>query len=247
MPNLPEWPYPRLVAHRGGGSLAPENTLNAMRCGSLHGFKMVEFDVKLTADQHSILLHDATLERTTNGAGTAGDWTLSELEKLDAGSWYSDAFAGEPIPTLTAIAQFTLAHGMDSNVEIKPTPGMESLTGALVARQALKDWAGSKSPPLLSSFSVASLKAAMIEAPELPRAYLIDVLPENWQDILAELKCVSVHLKHTSVTHAVVRKVHDAGHRLAVWTVNDPVRAQELLSWGVDAVITDAIDRISPV
>ena len=247
MPNLPRWPYPRLVAHRGGGSLAPENTLSAMRCGSLHGFKMVEFDVKLTADQHSILLHDTTLERTTNGAGTAGDCTLSELEKLDAGSWYSDAFAGEPIPTLTAIAHFTLAHGIDSNVEIKPTPGMESLTGTLVARQVLKDWTGSKNPPLLSSFSVASLKAAMIEAPELPRAYLTDVLPENWQELVSELKCVSVHLKHTSVTQAVVRQVHDAGYRVAVWTVNEPVRAQELLSWGVDAVITDAIDRISPV
>jgi len=247
MPNLPKWPYPRLVAHRGGGSLAPENTLSAMRCGCQHGFKMVEFDVKLTRDQQSVLLHDTTLERTTNGSGIAGDQLLCDLEKLDAGSWHSVEFAGEPIPTLSAIAQYTQTNGMASNVEIKPTPGLESLTGTLVARQVLQDWSGANIPPLLSSFSAISLKAAMIEAPDLPRGYLTDALPENWQYILAELKCVSVHLKHTSVTLDVVRNIHDAGYRVAVWTVNDAARAQELLDWGVDAVITDAIDRISPI
>lgn len=247
MPILPEWPYPRLVAHRGGGSVAPENTLGAMRSGYERGFRMVEFDVKLTSDHHSILLHDTTLERTTNGTGVAGDYSLSELLQLDAGSWHSDAFAGETIPTLQAIARYTQANGIASNIEIKPTPGQEVLTGELVTRQALRDWSGAAIKPLMSSFSVLCLKTAMIEAPELPRGLIADVLPENWQQLLAELACVSVHLKHTSVTQETVTTLHKAGYRLAVWTVNDPARAQELLNWGVDAVITDAIDRISPV
>jgi glycerophosphoryl diester phosphodiesterase len=247
MPILPEWPYPRLVAHRGGGSVAPENTLGAMRSGYERGFRMVEFDVKLTSDHHSILLHDTTLERTTNGTGVAGDHSLSELLQLDAGSWHSGAFAGETIPTLRAIARYTQANGIASNIEIKPTPGQEVLTGELVTRQVQRDWSGASLKPLLSSFSVVSLKTAMIEAPELPRGLIADVLPENWQQLLAELACVSVHLKHTSVTSETVTTLHKAGYRLAVWTVNEPARAQELLNWGVDAVITDAIDRISPV
>lgn len=247
MPILPAWPYPRLVAHRGGGYVAPENTLGAMRSGHAHGFRMVEFDVKLTRDHASILLHDTTLERTTNGTGIAGDYSLGELARLDAGSWHSPAFAGEPVPTLQAIARYTLANGIASNVEIKPTPGLEDLTGELVARQVKRDWSQAAIQPLLSSFSVISLKTAMIEAPELPRGLIADTLPENWRQLLAELACISVHLKHTSVTPDTVTTLHEAGYRLAVWTVNDPSRAQELLNWGVDAVITDAIDRISPV
>lgn len=247
MPKLTEWPYPRLVAHRGGGSVAPENTLSAMRCGFAHGFKMVEFDVKLTRDHHSVLLHDSTLERTTNGTGVAGDLSLGELVRLDAGSWFSPAFAGESIPTLAAIARYTLSNGMASNIEIKPTPGMEVPTGELVARQARHDWSGSTVKPLLSSFSAVALQAAMTEAPELPRGLIANTLPENWRQLLAELDCVSVHLKHTAVTRDMVSSLHEAGYRIAVWTVNDPVRAQELLNWGIDAVITDALDRISPV
>ena len=109
------------------------------------------------------------------------------------------------------------------------------------------DWATANIAPLLSSFSEISLKAAMIEAPDLPRGFISDTLPDNWQSILSDLNCISVHLKHSSVTRDTVNEIHTAGFRVAVWTVNESARAQELLNWGVDAVITDAIDRISPV
>jgi len=87
----------------------------------------------------------------------------------------------------------------------------------------------------------------MIEAPDLPRGFITDRLPDDWPQLLGDLKCISVHIKHTSVTRETVDQVHQAGFRLAVWTVNELARAQELLNWGVDAIITDAIDRISPV
>lgn len=246
MKNLPNWPYPRFIAHRGGGSKAPENTLAAMRYGFEAGYRGVEFDVKLTSDLHPILLHDTTLERTTDGKGNAGDLSLGELLKLDAGSWFSAEFAGEPIPTLLDIARYTLANNIASNVEIKPTPGQETLTGTLVARQAVCDWSDSPLLPLLSSFSAVSLKAAMIEAPNLPRGLIADTLPQHWSAILAELDCLSIHLKHTTVTQETVRQIHQAGYRLAVWTVNDPQKAKTLHDWGVDSVITDAIDQITP-
>ena len=107
MQTLPPWPYPQLVAHRGGGRLAPENTLAAMRIGASFGYKMVEFDAKLSQDQIAILLHDTNLERTTNGQGNAADYPYSALAQLDAGVWFNATFQGESIPTLEAVAQYT--------------------------------------------------------------------------------------------------------------------------------------------
>ena len=88
------WPYPRWVAHRGAGKQAPENTLAAFRLGAALGYRAFECDVKLSADGVPFLLHDATLERTTSGRGTAGDLPWAALSQLDAGSWHSRAFAG---------------------------------------------------------------------------------------------------------------------------------------------------------
>jgi glycerophosphoryl diester phosphodiesterase len=240
------WKYPQFVAHRGGGSLAPENTLSALRTGTQFGYQMAEYDVKLSKDGVAILMHDAALERTTNGKGAAGDLDFAALAALDAGSWFSPAFAGEAIPTLGAIARYTQAVGMASNIEIKPTPGLETVTGTCVAELAQTLWSGVSPPPLLSSFSLESLRAAKQAAPSLPRGWITDTLKAGWQQALAELECVSLHLKHTLVTKALIAELHNQGLRWAVWTVNDPVRASELLSWGVDAVITDAIDRIQP-
>ena len=247
MPIKDTWPYPKFVAHRGAGKIAPENTLSAMRLARSFGYSMVEFDVKLTNDNVPILLHDSNLERTTNGTGQAGDYPFAELAQLDAGSWLSAAFAGETIPTLSAIAAYTIANSIASNIEIKATPGLETLTGTRVARQTKQDWSNAPIPPLLSSFSEASLIAAKLEAPELPRGLISDVLPENWLELMNRLDCVSLHLRHTAVTQAVIQAVQQAGFRLAVWTVNEPQRSQELVQWGADAIITDAIDRISPV
>ena len=94
---LAPWPYPRWIAHRGAGKLAPENTLAAFRLGAQHGYRMFECDAKLSADGVPFLLHDATLERTTNGRGTGGELPWSALAQLDAGSWHSRAYAGEPL------------------------------------------------------------------------------------------------------------------------------------------------------
>lgn len=120
---LPAWPYPRAIAHRGAGKLAPENTLAAFRHGASFGYRMFEFDVKLSGDGASVLLHDATLDRTTNGVGRLDALALGQIAQLDAGSWHSPAYAGEPVPTLAAIARYLRANGFFANIEIKPVPG----------------------------------------------------------------------------------------------------------------------------
>ncbi len=246
MRSAQPWEYPTFVAHRGGGSLAPENTLSAMRTGTRFGYKMAEYDVKLSSDGVAILMHDSVLNRTTNGKGSAGDLNFAEIAALDAGSWYSPDFAGETVPTLEAIARYTQAVGMASNIEIKPTPGLEEITGARVAELAQTLWATAALPPLLSSFSIESLRAAKQAVPSLPRGWITESLSEGWQRAVSELGCVSIHLKHTLVTQAMIAELRQAGLRIAVWTVNDPIRANELLDWGIDALITDALDRITP-
>ena len=240
------WPYPRFAAHRGAGKLAPENTLAALKHGCTFGYRMAEFDVKLSADGVAFLLHDATLQRTTNGWGRADALTWRELAQLDAGSWHSAAFAGEPLPTLGAVASYCCANNVAVNIEIKPTPGRERETGAAVAIDASLLWSEAPAVPLLSSFSDLALAAAQEAVPDLPRAYLFQRLPPDWVERCLALGCVAVDVKHTLLKPAIVDKAHDAGLAVLAWTVNDPRRARELAHWGVDTVITDAVDAIRP-
>ena len=232
--------------HRGAGTLAPENTLTAMRVGHAHGYTMVEFDVKLAADNVAFLLHDPTLERTTSGRGRADALLWRELSRLDAGGWHSAKYAGEMLPTFAAIARWARAHGVACNVEIKPTPGRERETGAAVALDAASLWRDAEVPPLLSSFAEDSLDAARDAVPSLPRALLLDELPSDWLERLARLECVALDLDHLALTRDIVASAHRHGYRVCSFTPNDPVRIAELDGWGVDTIITDAIDQIPP-
>jgi glycerophosphoryl diester phosphodiesterase len=240
------WPYPAWIAHRGAGKLAPENTLAAFRVGAGHGYRAFECDVKLSADGVLFLLHDSTLDRTTPERGIAGQRPWAELSQLDAGRWHSRAFAGEPIPTLDAIATFCLHNGHALNIEIKPTEGQEALTGTVVAHEAARLWAGQAVPPLLSSFEAESLAAAQVAEPQLPRALLLESLRDSWFDEAQALGCVAVVTDHRLMDAGVIARLHGAGLRALVYTVNDPDRAKQLLALGIDGIITDAVDRFAP-
>ncbi|CNF03675.1 glycerophosphodiester phosphodiesterase [Yersinia nurmii] len=239
------WPYPPIVAHRGGGSLAPENTLAAIDVGARHGHKMIEFDAKLSQDGQIFLLHDDTLERTSNGWGVAGDLPWDKLIQLDAGNWFSSAFKDERLPLLSEVAARCAEHGMAANIEIKPTTGVEAYTGRVVALAARLLWEGQAIPPLLSSFSVTALEAAQEAVPELPRGLLLDEWDENWFELTRRLNCVSLHINHKQLTADRVALLKAAGLHILVYTVNKPERARELLDWGVDCICTDRIDLIA--
>jgi glycerophosphoryl diester phosphodiesterase len=244
--DFERWPYPSACAHRGAGRLAPENTLAAFRVGASHGQSMFEFDVKLSSDGKPFLLHDATLDRTTTGRGAAGSATFGELAQLDAGSWLGPAWAGEPLPALANVAAWLRANGYLANVEIKPSPGREAETGALVAIAAAHAWRDAAVPPLLSSFSPEALAAARRAVPVLPRALLLDALPDDWPERLRALGCVALDANHLTLTPTVVERAHAERFRVLTYTVNDPERAALLRRWGVDCVITDAVDTIRP-
>jgi glycerophosphoryl diester phosphodiesterase len=238
------WRRCRWLAHRGGGNLAPENTLAAFRLGHRHGCKAFECDVKLSADGVAFLLHDTTLERTTGEIGVAGDRTWAELATLDAGSRHSAAFAGERIPTLETIAQFCIATGSLLNIEIKPTPGVDALTGQRVAAEAARLWQGQAQLPLLSSFSVDAVAAAREAAPGLPRALLLDALTPGWFEQAQALGCVAVVADFVLVDAQWVERLHAVGLVAMAYTVNDALVAERLFGWGVDALFTDAVDRL---
>ena len=240
------WPYPLWIAHRGAGKLAPENTLAAFRVGAAHGYRAFECDVKLSADGLPFLLHDDTLERTTDGSGIAGERPWAELSRLDAGAWHSRAFAGEPVASFDAIARFVLRNGYALNIEIKPTAGAEVETGRAVALRAAALWAGAALPPLLSSFRPDALYAAREAAPQLPRALLLSTLWDGWFDIATRLGCAAVVTEQALMDAALAERLHGAGLRALCYTVNDPAGAARLLALGIDGLITDAVDVLSP-
>lgn len=268
-PDLPHWPYPRWIAHRGAGKLAPENTLAAFRLGASHGYRMFECDVKLSADGVPFLLHDATLQRTTNASKVplalvesssiapdliansaslvGGDWSWGRLAQLDAGSWHSRAFAGEPLPTLDNIAAFCIRNGYCLNVEIKPTPGTAQHTGEVVAQHAARLWAGQTVPPLLTSFEPDALRGALDAAPELPRGLLLDTLWSGWLETALTLDCRAIVCNHALWDRSSVTQAHSAGFRTLSYTVNDEWAVQRLIALGTDGIITDRIDLFNPV
>ncbi|MEO7392219.1 MAG: glycerophosphodiester phosphodiesterase [Ramlibacter sp.] len=248
------WPYPRWIAHRGAGKLAPENTLAAFRLGAQHGYRMFECDAKLAADGVPFLLHDSTLSRTTNGAEifgpapseAAGDHPWSELARLDAGSWHSRAQAGEPIPTLENISRFCMANGYLLNIEIKPTPGAERVTGEVVARHADRLWNNAPIPPLLTSFRPEALEGAMATAANLPRGLLLDTLWKGWLETALSLDCVAIVCNHALWDKSSVTQAKGAGFRCLSYTVNDEWAAKRLIDLGTDGIITDRVDLFPP-
>ena len=244
MANEP--PVVEIVGHRGASYDAPENTLAAFRVGAGHGYHAFECDVKLSADGLPFLLHDATLERTTDGSGPAGEQPWAELSQLDAGGWHGHAFAGEPPASLRAVAAWLRRHGGWLDLEIKPSPGDELRTGRVVAAEAARLWAGSDRPPLLSSFRPEALAGAREAAPGLARALLVDTDWPGWLDMARQLECVAVITNHLLMDAGLRQRLHAAGLRALVYTVNEPARAAELRAAGVDGLITDELDLFIP-
>ena len=254
-PTLPTaWPYPRWIAHRGAGKLAPENTLAAFQIGARHGYRMFECDVKLSLDGVPFLLHDDTLERTSNAASiwkpdqslVAGENSWNTLSALDAGSWHSDVYSGQRLPLLQEIAAFCIAGKHFLNLEIKPSPGTDRITGQVVAEHVARLWQECPFAPLLTSFKVDALQGALTAHSTLPRGLLLDTLWDGWRETAIALQCVAIVCQHRLIDKPMATRVQEAGLRLLSYTVNDAATADRLLALGVDGLITDRVDYFKP-
>jgi len=230
---------PKVIGHRGAALSAPENTLESFREAAAQGAKWVEFDVGLTKDSQILVMHDDTLDRTTDGKGPAHAQTMTELKKLDAGFWFGAKFTGAKLPTLAETVALLTELDMMCNVEIKGSSRNAETTKAVMA-ELRRTWPASKPKPLISSFELECLRAAHAEAPEFPRGLLIGGRPVDWLAQARGIAASTINIDNDHATQPWMAELKQPGYGVLVWTVNAPERAARLIEWGADGVFTDA-------
>lgn len=232
-------PLPSWFAHRGGGSLAPENTLAGIALAARMGYRAVEFDVMLSGDGTPVLIHDETLERTTNGTGRVCDTPDAVLFSLDTGG-------GERIPRFAEAAELCRRLGLLANIEIKPASGFEAATAEAVARLTAEFWQGAEVLPLISSFSQEAVEIARDLAPGIPRGQLYEQVPADWTVTARRLQASTLHCAASRLGDAVLAEARAIDMPVLCYTVNAPAQAAALFARGVAAVFTDRLDLFAP-
>ena len=229
-----------ITGHRGASGLAPENTLASFKKAMEIGADYSELDVQLSKDGQVVLLHDETLDRTTTGKGPVGEWNLADLKTLDAGSWFDEKFKNEPLPTLKEVIDLVKGK-MKLNIEIKVKQFNQELVDKVVALIRAENF---QNQCMITSFNQPSVEYVKKIAPELVtglifgKKYNESVFTGNW-DVLSSNKA--------NINEKFMKKAHDAGKQVHVWTVNDEKEMQKLIKLGVDGIITNYPDRLKAV
>lgn len=221
---------PKVVGHRGAAAYAPENTLESFREAKRRGASWVEIDVKLTADSVPILMHDASLKRTTGVDRLVAETRAADLPRN--------------VPTFEAAIECFRELGLGCNVEIKPCEGREAETGRIAVETLRRCWPAALPAPMLSSFKDASLAAALATAPEYARANLIDEIKDDWLARAIAVQAIGINTSGKKLTAPQAVAIKKAGYILSVYTINEGDVARALVGMGVDCVITDAPDVI---
>ncbi|NCC21980.1 MAG: glycerophosphoryl diester phosphodiesterase [Alphaproteobacteria bacterium] len=235
---------PKIIGNRGAAAYAPENTIEGIHTAADMGVEWVQFDVKLTKDGIPILFHDDTLDRTTNGAGPVAQTDFAQIRELEAGSWFSDSFAGILVPTLEEAIEALIMRGLGANMEIRPCPGRERET-AEVALDILAQYWDDHERLLISSFQHVSLETTAEMASDWARGLLLEAeWPPNWRELADYLDVTTINIDGNVANRAQIEEVADAGYSVCAYTINDPQRACHLLAWGVDSLVTDVPDVI---
>jgi glycerophosphoryl diester phosphodiesterase len=235
---------PPVIGHRGAAAYAPENTLAGLRKAKALGCRWAEFDVRLTADNLPVLLHDNRLERTTDGRGRVSALSLAAVRRHDAGRWFHSSFAGERVPTLEEAVMLLAELGLGANVELKAARGKEAATGGVVAELVARTWPADPAHLLISSFQQGALAAARDRAPHIARGILFRRVPKNWRKVAAGLGCVTIHADQQQLRPARISEIRRAGYPLLAYTVNNPERAKILFDFGVKSVFSDVPDHL---
>lgn len=240
----------RVIAHRGFSGQAPENTLVALRMAIEIEADMAEIDVGLTRDGHVVVLHDDTLDRTTNGKGLLSQTTLEEVQKLDAGSWFDADFAGEPVPTLAESLDLVKGKIL-LNIEIKTEAVTDTAEGGIVDKVLdlvyEKDMLGQI---VISSFDPRALAQARQLDSRVKTASLYNHDLHKGQSPLEVMAAVGSNGFNTSqkrVDQSIVTACHRHQRPVAVYTVNDEKKMRQLIALGVDAMFTDRPDLLKKV
>ncbi len=232
---------PLVMAHRGARDVAPENTIAAFRAAIDLGADAVEMDIVRCASGEIVLMHDDTVDRTTNGSGRVDSLTLGALRNLDAGSWFDTRFAGEPVPLLDEVLD-AIGGRIRLNIEIKhQRSGAQPMEAELAASLRQR---GLIADTIVSSFDPRALGRLKRVAPDIPRGllYASDMplpLRHAWPRIWLAPQALHPHL--SMVNESYIRRASMAGFRVNVWTVNEQTDIARMASLGVDAIITDHV------
>ena len=229
-----------VIAHRGASGNAPENTLAAFRKAVALGATFIETDLQLSRDARFVAIHDATVNRTTNGQGAVHDMTLADLRKLDAGSWFGSEFAGERIPTLEEIFEFSKKNDVVFYLEIKPGAawgGEHALVGAL--RES-----GEIPRAVVISFDAGIVLNLRKIEPTLMTGLLYDGQIENPLEKAVEIGARQVAVRGDLVTPALIAQARKKDLQVVCWTVNHPAHMRMLAAAGVDGIMSDYPDRL---
>lgn len=240
---LAERGRPLVCAHRGVRVAQPENTIPAFAAAVEAGCDAVELDVHVTADRRLAVIHDATVDRTTDGHGDVAAMTAAQLGELDAGAWRGAGYAGARIPLLDEVLELCRGRVLVL-VELKASAGDQPDAPDLVAA-AIRDAAMEESA-LLLAFDHRHLARSRSTAPWLGRVALCETAPSDAASLLTGLDAAALGPLHEVVTEELCSTVHGLGRQVVTWTVNDPERAAVLVDSGVDVVISDDPVRVGP-
>ena len=226
-----------IASHRGGGATAPENTLPAISAALAAGFDYVEVDVTLTSDRHPVLMHDATLDRTTDGHGLVSARTLEELRALDAGAWFDERFAGTRIPTLAEFLDVLAASSQRAIVEFKGEWDAATV-GTAIAEVSARDL---DRRVAFASFDARTLALVGAASEIAPRLLILRHVPDDVASAAAQagVRGVLVDRKAVLDRPEVVDALHAAGVRVVVYTLNKDAQWDAVTALGVDGIVTD--------
>ncbi len=239
--NLAGLKPPVLIAHRGDKSRYPENTLASFKAAIEAGAEMIELDIALSRDRSLVVIHDDTVDRTTDGEGSVSELSLHELKALDAGSWFDGKFKDEQIPTLAEVLEMVDKRAL-VNIEIKksafedpaPEDAIEIQLMTLVTKMELAD------NVLISSFEHRLLERIASADPTLALgAISLDPADDSSVDLLRKLGAYSWHAWHETLTRDHIQQMHDTGFRVFSFTVNEPDVFEKLNKMKIDGVFTD--------
>ena len=241
------------IAHRGASGYAPEHTFASWDRAADSGADYLEQDLQMTSDGVLVVMHDSTLDRTTNGAGDVIAHTLAEIKQLDAGAWFSPEFAGQRVPTLREVFE---RYGNNASYYIETknpdeAPGMEEKLLELINEFGLRAGAVETWQVLIQSFSTPSLLKIKGMDPQLP---LIQLIPREHSSQQIQQKLGDIHAyavgigpARTSVDEALIDSAHAHGLVVHPYTVNEEAEMRRLIALGVDGMFTDYPDRLARI
>lgn len=233
------WPVAKLIAHRGASAVAPENTLSALLKAKELGATWVEADVRLTLDGEAVMFHDDSLERCTNGRGLVRKTPYDVIAALDAGSWFSPKFAAEKVPTLDQWLPVAAAQGLGIVLNLHPNLFAVRRLADHVITSISRYWRNDLPLPVIVSESAACLRRIYTQQLGWGLGYVMPEEHRGWKKTVSQYHCSAVLVDHQFISDRWLGELKKQKLHIAAYTVNDPLRAQQLLDWGIHHILTD--------